>query len=187
MPEFVADVEWYSAKMTVATNPQTIPSASSSPPTAAIELAIQNAEINQEVQTTGTIHGVPVDGPLHWNHLQYSETCFECHHLGHIRVNCQWYVCPTCKVNRPGHPQNRCPLNHCISRPSSSSSSSSSSRPHPVPPPCSHQMNHGNSHPPRCASCSSPPRTPSPIEDFDYNDVAISNMTGSPVRSYAYF
>ena len=105
MPEFVADMECYSAEMTAATNPQTTPSASSSPLTAAIELAIQNMELNQEVLTTGTIHGVLVDGPLPQNHLRYSETCFECHHLGHIRVNCQWYVCPICKVNCLGHPQ----------------------------------------------------------------------------------
>ena len=164
-----------------------ISSTSSSPLIAAIELAIQNAEINQEVLTTGTIHGVPVDGPLHQNHPRYSETCFECHHLGHICVNCQWYICPICKVNHPGRTQYRCPLNHCVFCPLSSSSSSFSSRPRPVPPPCSHQMNCGNSHPPSRASRPSPPRSPSPIEDFDYDNVAISNMTGSPVGSYAYF
>ena len=187
MPEFIADVERYSAELTAATNPQIIPSASSSPLTAAIELAIQNAELNHEVLTEGTIQGTPVDGPLHSNHPRYAETCFECHHLGHIRVNCQWYVCPICKVNRPGHPQYRCPLNHRTSRPSSSSSSSSSTRPRPIPPPRSHHMHHGNSHPPRRTHRPSPPRSPSPIEDFDYDDVAISNMTGSPVGSYVYF
>ena len=112
MPEFVADVEQYSPELTAATNPQVIPSASSSPLTTTIELAIQNAELNHEVLTEGTIQGVPVDGPLHHNHPRYAETCFECHHLGHVHVNCQWYVCPICKINRPGHPQYRCPLNH---------------------------------------------------------------------------
>ena len=126
MPEFVADVERYSAELTAATNPQVIPSASSSPLTAAIELAIQNAELDHEVLTEGTILGTPVDSPLHSNHPRYSETCFKCHHLGHICINCQWYVCPICKVNRPGHPQYRCPLNHRTSRSASSSSSSSS-------------------------------------------------------------
>ena len=187
MPEFVADVERYSAELTVATNPQTIPSASSSPLTAAIELAIQNAELNQEVLTARTIHGVPVDSPLHQNHPRYLETCFECHHLGHIRINCQWYVCLICKVNRLGHPQYRCPLNHHASRSSSSSSSSSSTRPRPIPPPRSHCISCGNSHPPCCTSRPSPPRSPSPIEDFNYDDITISNMTGSLVRSYAYF
>ena len=112
MPDFAADVERYVNDMTAATNPQKSPSASSSPLTAAIELAIQRAELRHEVQTTGTLHGIPIDAPLPRNHPRYHETCFECHHLGHIRINCQWYVCPVCKVNRPGHPQHHCPLNH---------------------------------------------------------------------------
>ena len=141
----------------------------------------------KEVLTTGTIHGVLVDGPLHQNHLRYSETCFECHHLGHIRVNCQWYVCPICKVNCLGHPQYCCLLNHHVSRPSSLSLSSSSSRPRPIPPSRSHWMVRESSRPPHHFNCPSPPRSPSPIEDFDYDDVTISNMTGSPVRSYEYF
>ena len=187
MPEFVADVERYSAELSVATNPQTIPSASSSPLTAAIELAIQNAKLNQEVLTARTIHGVPVDCPLHQNHPRYSETCFKCHHLGHIRVNCKWYICPICKVNHLGHPQYHCPLNHRTSCSSSSFSLSSSTRPRPIPPPCSHHMSCGNCCPPHSTSCPSPPRSPSPIADFDYDDVTISNMTRSPIGSYAYF
>ena len=171
----------------MAINTQTSPSTSSSPLSAAIELAIQNTELNQEVQTSGTLYGVPVNGPLHCNHPQYSETCFECHHLGHIHVNCQWYVCLICKVNHPGHPQYHCPLNHCISCSSSSSLSSSSSHPHPIPPPRSRWMVPENSRPPHHINCPSPSRSPSPIEDFDYNNVAISNMTGSPVGSYTYF
>ena len=190
MPEFVANVERYSAEMTAATNPQMIPSASSSPLSATIELAIQNMELNQEVLTLGTmytVHGILVDGPLHRNHPRYSETCFECHHLGHVRVNCQWYICPTCKVNRPGHPQYHCPLNHRISRSSSSSSLSFSSQPCPISPPCSHWMVPENSRPPRRVNRPSPPRSLSPIENFDYDDVAISNMTESPVGSYVHF
>ena len=167
----------------MATNPQTTPSTSSSPLTTAVELAIQNTELNQEVLTAGTIHGVLVDSLLHQNHPWYSETCFECHHLGHIHVNCQWYVCSICKVNHPGHPQYCCPLNHCTSRSSSSFSLSSSTQPRPIPPPRSHCMSRGNSHPPHRTSRPSPPRSPSPIEDFDYDDVIISNMTGSPVGS----
>ena len=187
MPEFVADVEQYSTKMTAATNPQTLSSASSSPLSAAIELAIQHAELNQEVQTSGALHGIPVDSPLYCNHPWYSETCFKYHHLGHIHVNCQWYICLICKVNCPGHPQYRCPLNHCIFRSLSLSSSSSSSRPHPIPPPHSCWMVPENSRPPCHINRPSPPRSPSPIEDFDHDDVAISNMTGSPVSSYTYF
>ena len=188
MPDFAADIERYVNKMTAATNPQMSPSASSSPLTAAIELAIQRAELGHEVQTTGTLHRVPIDAPLSRNHLCYHETCFECHHLGHIHVNCQWYVCPVCKVNRPGHLPHRCPLNHCTSQPSSLSSSSSSSCPRPISPPRSRRMVLENSRRPRCRShAPSPPRSPSPREDFDYDNVAISNMTGSPVGSYAYF
>ena len=181
------DVERYVNKMTAATNPQTFPSTSSSL-TAAIELAIQCAELGHEVQTTGTLHGIPIDAPLPRTHPRYHEICFECHHLGHIHANCQWYVCPVCKVNQSGHPQHRCPLNHHVSRSSSSSSSSSSSRPRPIPPPRSRRMVPENS---RCSHCRSraptPPQSPSPREDFNYDDVAISNMTGSPVGSYTYF
>ena len=98
MPNFATDVERYVNEMTAETNPQTSPSASSSPLTAAIKLAIQRAELGHEVQTTGTLHGIPIDAPLPCTHPHYHETCFECHHLGHIRANCQWYVCPVCKV-----------------------------------------------------------------------------------------
>ena len=188
MPDFATDVERYVNEMTAATNLQTSPSASSSPLMAAIELAIQRAKLGHEVQTTGTLHGIPIDAPLPHTHPRYHETCFECHHLGHIRANCQWYICPVCKVNRPGHPQHRCPLNHRTSQPSSLSSSLSSSRPRPVPPPRSCRMVLENS---RCSHRRShaltPPQSPSPREDFNYNDVAISNMTGSPVGSYTYF
>ena len=99
MPDFAADVERCVTEMTVATNPQTSPSASSSPLAAAIELAIQHAELGHEVQTTSTLHGIPINAPLPHIHPCYRETCFECHHLGHICTNCQWYVCPISKVN----------------------------------------------------------------------------------------
>ena len=99
MPNFATDVERYVNEMTAATNPQTSPSTSSSPLMAAIELAIQRTELGHEVQTTGILHGIPIDAPLPCTHLHYHETCFECHHLGHICANCQWYVCPMCKVN----------------------------------------------------------------------------------------
>ena len=61
-------------------------------------------------------------------------------------------------------------------------------RPHSIPPPCSHRMVPENSRPPYCRSCaSSPPRSPFLAEDFDYNDIALSNMTGSSIGFYAYF
>ena len=99
MPDFATDIERYVIEMTAATNLQTSPSTSSSPLTAAIKLAIQCAELGHKVQTTGTLHSIPINAPLPHTHLHYHETCFECHHLGHIHANCQWYICPTCKVN----------------------------------------------------------------------------------------
>lgn len=99
MPNFVANIERYIRELTAATNLQTSLLASSSPLMAAIELAIQHAELGHEVQTSGTLHGIPIDAPLPHTHPRYQETCFECHHLGHICANCQWYICPTCKVN----------------------------------------------------------------------------------------
>ena len=187
MPEFADDPERYTKELTASTNPQPLPSTSSSPIPPEIELTLQRAELRHEVDTTGTIHGIPVDAPLSRNHPCYHETCFECHHLGHIRIHCRWYVCPICKTNRPGHPQRRCPLNHPCSRPSSSSSSSSS-QPRPVSPPHFHRMVPENSRVRRRNPRSrSPPRSHSPLEDFDYDDVTIANMTGSPVSSYMAF
>ena len=187
MPEFADDLERYVRELTTSTNPQPLPSASSSPISPETELTLQCVELRHEVDTTGTIHGIPVDAPLSRNHPRYHESCFQCHHLGHIHIHCWWYVCPICKVNRPGHPQCRCPLGRPRSRPSSSSSSSSS-QPHPIPPPRSRQMVPENSRVHRRNPRSrSPPRSHSPLEDFDYDDVAIANMTGSPVSSYIDF
>src|SRR4029077_1770168 len=112
-------LERYVKELTTSTNPQPLPSASSSPISPEIELTLQRAELRHEVDTTGTIHGEPIDAPLSRNHPRYRESCFECHYLGHIRIHCRWYVCPICKVSRPGHPQRRCPLGRPISRPSS--------------------------------------------------------------------
>ena len=170
MPEFINDVEQYIKDMTISTNLQPLPSTSSSPLSPETELTLQHTELHHEVDTTGTIHSVPVNAPLSCNHPCYRKACFECHHLGHIHIHCQWYICPICKVNQPDHPQHHCPLNHCFSWPSSSLLSSSS-QPHPIPPPCSH----------------SPPHSYSPLEDFEYDDVIIANMTSSPVSSYIDF
>ena len=167
MPEFADDLERYVKELTMSTNPQPLPSASSSPISPEIELTLQRAELHHEVDTTGTIQGVPVDAPLSRNHPRYHETCFECHHLGHIRIHCRWYVCPICKTNCPGHSQHRCPLSRPCSRPWSSSSSSSS-QPRPIPPPRSRRMVPENSRIRRRNPRSrSPPRSHSPLEDFD--------------------
>ena len=188
MPEFITDVERCVKEMTTITNLQTSPSASSSSLTTAIELAIQHAELGHKVQTSSTLYSIPIDAPLSRTHPDYQETCFKCHHLGHIHTNCQWYICPTCKVNQPGHLQHCCPLNHHIFCPSSSSSLSFSSHPCPVSPPHSCKMVPENSRPPHHLShAPTPPQSPSPAEDFDYDDVTISNMTRFLVGSYAYF
>ena len=171
----------------MSTNPQSLPSASSSPLSPEVELTLQRTELCHEVDITGTIHGIPVDAPLSCNHPRYHKSCFKCHHLGHIHIHCQWYICPICKVNRPSHPQQCCPLGRPHSCPSSSSSLSSS-QPCPIPPPHSQQMVPENSrvhhHNPHSRS---PPCSRSPLEDFKYDDIAIANMTGSPVSSYVDF
>ena len=134
MPEFADDLECYVRELTMSTNPQSPPSTSTSPLPPDAKLTLQHVEPRHEVDTSGTIHGVLVDAPLSCNHPRYHESCFECHYLGHIHIHCQWYVCPICKVNCPGHPQRRCPLGCPISHPSSSSSLSLF-QPCPVPPP----------------------------------------------------
>ena len=156
-------------------------------------------KLGYEVQTSGTMHGVPINTPLPHTHPQYQEACFECHHLGHIHIHCQWYVCPICKVNQPGHHQHHCTLNH-HSACSSSSSFLSSSHPHPIPPPHSCRMTTKNSSvhchnlhshsPPHThfPSCSCSPLHPhSPLKDFEYDNGAIANIMGSPISSWTNF
>ena len=187
MPEFIIDVEQYITELTTSTNPQVPPSAPPSLLSPETELAIQCIELGHEVQTSGTIYGKPINTPLSHIHPHYQEACFECHHLGHVYIHCWWYIYPIYKVTAPGHPQHRCPLNHHSSC-TSSSSSSSSSQPRPIPPPHSHRMVPENSvvrlHNP--CSCS-PPYSHSPLEDFEYDNVAIAKMTSSPVSSFADF
>ena len=125
--------------------------------------------------------------PLSRNHPHYLEACFKCHHLGHICIHCQWYICLICNGNQPNHPQHCCSLNRHFSQPSSSLSSSSS-QPHPIPPPRSRQMVPENSHVHHRNPCShSPPCSRSPLADFEYDGIAIANMTSSPVSSYVDF
>ena len=64
MPEFAEDLEQYITELTMSTNPQPLPSASSSLLFPEVELTLQHAELRHEVDTTGTIHGVPIDAPL---------------------------------------------------------------------------------------------------------------------------
>ena len=92
-------------------------SASSSPLTKEEEIALERTDI----WWTGSNH----DASLSRDHPRYNETCFQCRKLGHIRVDCPLYKCPTCFKWSPGHVQARCPLRRRTpSRQASSSSSS---------------------------------------------------------------
>ncbi|KIO00897.1 hypothetical protein M404DRAFT_29097 [Pisolithus tinctorius Marx 270] len=99
------------------------------------------------------------DRPLTPSDPRYCQACYVCHHLGHIRVNCGLYECPLCHATRPGHTQAQCPSIH-LRRPLQD----------------------------RIA-------TPALVDDrtlvgsedndlydndFDFDDSAISNMTGEP-------
>ena len=187
MPEFVNNIEQYIMEMTTSTNSQVPPSTMSSPLSPETALTIEHMELGHEVHISGTVHGVPIDAPLSRTHPCYQEACFKCHHLRHIHIHCQLYICLICKVNCSGHPQHCCPLNHCSPWPSFSLSSSSS-LPCPILPPRSCRMGPENSIVCRHNPCfHSPPCSHSPLEDFKYDDIAIASMTGSPVSSFVDF
>ncbi|KAF9241502.1 hypothetical protein BU15DRAFT_73230 [Melanogaster broomeanus] len=57
-------------------------------------------------------------GPvLRSTHAFYAASCFECHRLGHIQINCHLYECPICRNFRPGHNQRDCPQRRRPSNP----------------------------------------------------------------------
>ena len=126
MTDFVVDLDRYLKELASAQNlieeaaaasKNSTPSASSSPLTKEEEIALERTDI----WWTGSNH----DASLSRDHPRYSETCFQCRKLGHIRINCPLYQCPTCFKWSPGHVQARCPLRRRIpSRQASSSSSS---------------------------------------------------------------
>ena len=136
MPVFTDDVEWYCKDLSEASNthaPNT-PTTTSSP--------LSNEELQaierSEAHWTGNFRQTPFSP----DHPCYHEACFHCHHLGHIRINCQFYICPSCLCNAPNHIQNWCPLCHHLNLAYTTSSSSSSSNQsnlsigsiHPIPP-----------------------------------------------------
>ena len=137
MPAFADNVEWYCRDLSNAspTFMLNTPTASSSPLSDEDLQAVERSKAHWTSNFRRT--------PLSPDHPHYDKVCFHCHRLGHIRINCQSYICPTCLCNASDHIQNRCPL-HCHFNPTctTSSSSSSSNRSnsstgsiHPVPPP----------------------------------------------------
>ena len=102
MPAFTDDMEQYCRELSDASptlTPNT-PTTSSSP--------LSNEELQaiecSEAHWTGNFGQTP----LSLDHPHYDEVCFHCHHLGHIRINYQFYTCPTCLCNALDHVQNRC-------------------------------------------------------------------------------
>ena len=138
------------------------------------------------------------------SHSKYSDACFQCHRLGHLRMNCPVYQCPLCLHWDPGHAQMCCPLRRRSPPPTSSSSTSPASRhsasseqPHTVPPP---QTGKRPCHQTACITPYSNPgrgrghhtlypqehrnntRPDTPEEDYDR--AAEANITRSPGGEY---
>ena len=104
MPEFIADVERYLWKIAPNVVPPSTPSASSSPLGSEEQRLIETMEANWLGHDRTT--------PLTPSHPRYRESCFACQRIGHIRIHCHYYQCPTCLEWAPGHTQGRCPANH---------------------------------------------------------------------------
>ncbi|KIO03592.1 hypothetical protein M404DRAFT_26903 [Pisolithus tinctorius Marx 270] len=47
--------------------------------------------------------------PLTPSDPRYRQACYVCRCLGHIHINCGLYECPLCHATRPGHTQAQCP------------------------------------------------------------------------------
>ena len=121
MPAFADNVERYCKELsdTSPTLTPNTPTASSSPLTDEELQAIERSEAHW----TGNFGHTPLSP----DHPCFDEACFHCHCLGHIWINCQFYICPTCLCNAPDHVQNHCPLCCCYNPTCTLSSLSSSS------------------------------------------------------------
>ncbi|KIN99748.1 hypothetical protein M404DRAFT_30205 [Pisolithus tinctorius Marx 270] len=99
------------------------------------------------------------DRPLTPSDPRYCQTCYVCCHLGHIRVNCGLYECPLCHTTRPGHTQAQCP-------------SLAPRRP----------LQERIATPGVVDDCTLVGSEDNDLynNDFDFDDSAISNMTGEP-------
>ena len=104
MPEFIANVERYLWEIAPNVVPPPTPSASSSPLGSEEQRLVETMEANW-LGHDGTT-------PLTPSHPCYRESCFACQRIGHIRIHCHYYQCPTCLEWAPGHTQGRCPANH---------------------------------------------------------------------------
>ena len=181
-------------------NSSTTPSASSTALTPN-EITVLNRTERDFVVSQGT-------SPLPPSHPKYSDACFQCHHLGHIRTECPVYQCPLCLHWSPGHAQKRCPLRRPTKPKSSSSSSAATSshpsspeKPRPVPGPTTRgRPRHQTA---RITPYSNPARgrrhlTPYPRQsgsgnsaipdpsDEEYFVEAENNITGSPRGEWGY-
>ena len=189
MPEFIADVERYLWEIAPNVVPPPTPSASSSPLGSEEQCLIETMEANW-LGHDGTT-------PLTPSHPRYHESCFACRRIGHIRIHCRYYQCPTCLEWAPGHTQGRCPANRIHTRqPSNHSSSSSHSPPSPTPLPI-HPRNRGaNPLRRRTAQihCPTPRRRTRPVThddnldlDLAWDEAAHANTSGSPGPDYGGF
>ena len=197
MLAFADNVEWYCRDLSNAstTHAPNTPTTSFSP---LLDKELQAIE-RSKAHWTGNFRHTP----LSLDHSHYNKACFHCHHLGHIRINCQFYTCPTCLHNAPDHIQNQCPLHCCLNSTCTTSSSSSLSNQsnssirsiHPISPPLADQLSsppshhtfwgsHHNQtttaciHTPAVLFCSIHPPTPGTDDDNVYDTDTWRNING---------
>ena len=142
MPAFADNMEWYCRELSDAspTLAPNTPTTSSSPLSDEELQAVEHSKAHW----TGNFRWTPLSS----DHPCYDKACFHCHHLEHIRINCQFYTCSMCLHGALDHIQNCCPLHHRFN-PTHTTSSSSSSSNHfnsstgsirPVPPPLADRL-----------------------------------------------
>ena len=100
MPAFADNVEQYCRDLSNASTTHTsdTPTTSSSP--------LSDKELQAVERSGAHWTGNFRCTPLSPDHPHYDKACFHCHHLEHIRINCQFYTCPMCLHNAPDHVQN---------------------------------------------------------------------------------
>ena len=189
MPEFVEDIERYLWEIAPSVIHPKTPSASSSPLEPEEQRLVEAMEANWRGHD-GTI-------PLTPSHPRYHDACFACRRLGHVRVNCRYYQCPSCLEWAPNHTQRNCPHSRIHHRRTSTTSSfSSQSPPSPTPLPIPHRSRGAGPLRRRTARihCPAPRRHNRPITyndnhdlDLAWDDTAYANTSGSPGPEYRGF